>query len=388
MKQYDVVVVGLGIMGAAAAWRASLLGAKVLAIEKGGPTHRGGSSHGATRIFRQAYWEGHGYLPLLALADTGWRELQSASETRLLIETGGLFIGPRSTGVVAGSLRTAVQGGIKHEHMNAARIRDRFAQFSVGDDMEAVYEPGAYAVLAEEARLQMLNEAVRRHAQLAYGEEVEAIANNGGHTTITTRSGRSIVAGSVVVCAGASNAQLLPELAPVLHPKRVPIYWFQPRPGCEERFSHRALPVFLYEAPDGALLYGIASGMSAEFGVKIGFHNRQHVEYTSSADPAPALDAYAREIERYVEAVFPDLVPSVSGGKWCIYTMTPDESFVLDRSSKHPNLFYASACSGHGFKFAPAIGQVLAEQAIGLPPSIDLSAFLHARFLEQASHSY
>ena len=380
MKQYDVMIIGLGIMGAAAAWRASLLGAKVLAIEKGGPTHRKGSSHGAARIFRQAYWEGQNYLSLLSLADKGWRELQSASETQLIVQTGGLFIGPRSTGVVAGSLSTAVYGQIEHEHLTAAGVRERFPQFCVDDDMEAVYEPGAYAVLAEEARLQMLNEAVRRGAQLSYGEEVESIASNTGRPTVTTRSGRSVAASSVLVCAGAANAMLLPELASILQPKRVPVYWFEPRLGCGEKFSASALPVFLYEAKDGALLYGIAAGVSTESGVKIGFHNRQHVPYASSEEPAPVIKPYAHEIENYVAEIFPDLVPSTANGTWCIYTMTPDESFVFDWSFNHPNVFHANACSGHGFKFAPAIGQVLAEQGMGLRPSVDLGAFAFNRF--------
>ena len=380
MKQYDIVVIGLGIMGAAATWRASLLGANVLAVEKGGPTHRGGSSHGATRIFRQAYWEGQSYLDLLALADRGWRELQRASETRLIVQTDGVFIGPSSTGIVTGCLSTAEHGKIEHEHLTAADVQERFPQFRVDDDMEAVYEPGAYAVLAEEARLQMLNEAAARGAQLSYGEEVDVIASHAGAPNITTRSGRSIAAGSVLVCAGAANSALLPELAAVLQPKRVPIYWFKPRPGCAEKFGPDAFPVFLYEAKDGALLYGVAAGVSAEAGVKIGFHNRQQVHYASSEEPAPAMASYADEIERYVSDIFPDLVPSTINGKWCIYTMTPDESFVFDQSRRHLNVFHANACSGHGFKFAPAIGQILAEQAMGLRSSVNLDAFAFDRF--------
>jgi len=380
MEQFDVVVIGLGIMGAAAAWRASLLGASVLAIEKGGPTHRGGSSHGATRIFRQAYWEGRRYLGLLALADRGWHELQAAAGTPLIAPTGGLFIGPRSTGVVAGSLDTAVHGRIGHEYLAADAIRDRFPQFRVDDDMEAVLEPGAYAVLAEEARLQMLNEAARRGARLCYGEDVEAIAGGASRPSVITRSGRTVAAGAVLVCAGAANAALVPELAPVLRPKRVPIYWFEPREGRAARFGAQALPVFLYEAKDGALLYGVAAGMSAESGVKIGFHNRQHVAFGAGAQAAPSIEPYAREIEPYVARIFPDLVPSATHGRWCVYTMTPDESFVIDRSRARPGVFHASVCSGHGFKFAPAIGQVMAEQAVGLRPSVDLDAFAFDRF--------
>lgn len=384
MKQYDVVVIGLGIMGAAATWQASLLGANVLAIEKGGPTHRGGSSHGATRIFRQAYWEGQSYRDLLSIADKGWRELQNASETRLIVQTGGVFIGPKTTGVVAGSLSTAIHGNIEHEHLAAAEIRERFPQFRVDDDMEAVYEPGAYALLAEEARLQMLNEGVRRGAQLSYGEEVTSIASDAGRPTVTTRSGRSITANSVLICAGAANFSLLPELAPILQPTRVPIFWFEPHLGCEDKFGSSSLPVFLYEAKDGALLYGIPSGASAESGVKIGFHNRQRVTYSPRQEPAPAIEPYANELERYVADIFPDLMPTTLNGKWCIYTMAPDESFIFDRSPDQSNVYYASACSGHGFKFAPAIGQVLAEQSMGRRSSADLSAFTLDRFSRRA----
>jgi len=380
MEQYDVVVVGLGIMGAAATWRASLLGAKVLAIEKGGPTHRGGSSHGATRIFRQAYWEGQSYLGLLSLADKGWRELQCVSETQIIVQTGGLFIGPRSTGVVAGSLGTAVHGNIEHEHLTADGVRKRFPQFRVDDDMEAVYEPGAYAVLAEEARLQMLNQAVDQGAQLSYGEEVDLIASDADRTTVITRLGRTAVAASVLLCAGARNVTLLPELDCVFQPKRVPIYWFEPRVGCVAKFSPQAFPVFLYEAKDGALLYGVALGVSAESGVKIGFHNRQQVTYGATGEPAPAIEPYAREIEGYVAEIFPDLVPATANGKWCVYTLAPDDSFVIDRSLRLPGVFHANVCSGHGFKFAPAIGQVLAELGMALAPSVDLGAFAFDRF--------
>jgi sarcosine oxidase len=380
MERCDILIVGLGIMGAAATWRASLLGARVLAIEKGGPTHRKGSSHGSTRIFRKAYWEGERYLKLLSLSDRGWRELQRATNTQLIVQTGGLFIGSRSTGIVAGSLRTASYGKVEHERLTAANVRQRFPQFRVDDDMEAVYEPGAYAVLAEEARLQMLNEAVSLGAQLSYGEECVSISSQLGDPILTTRGGRRIMASSILVCAGAGNSLLLPELASVLQPRRVPIYWFEPRPGCADKFGSTVFPVFLYETKSGALLYGIAAGVSSESGVKIGFHNRQHVPYASCDERMPAIDRYAQEIERCVADIFPDLVPSPARDKWCIYTLTPDESFVIDQSSQHSGVFHASVCSGHGFKFAPAIGQVLAEQGIGLKPSIDLGAFALNRF--------
>lgn len=379
MKHYDLVVVGLGIMGAATAWRASRTGADVLALDAHGPSHRGGSSHGATRIYRQAYWEGDSYLEWLWLADRGWKELEACSETRLLVPTGGIFIGPQSTGVVAGSLATSRKGAIPHEHLGSDEIRHRFPQFRVSPRVEAVFEPGAYAILAEESRLQMLNEAVRDGARLSYGTRVVELGSAGTYPTIRTSSGEAISAGAVVVCAGAWAAELVPELAHSTTPYRVPIYWFKSRAGSDSSFGERSFPVFLYEEEQGSLLYGIPSGISSEIGVKIGFHNRQ-LTPSDPTLPAPNIKLFEPEITSAVERILPGLDPTPLNSKWCFYTMSLDESFVIDRSRLHSRIFFVSACSGHGFKFSPAIGQVLTELALGRSLSADASRFAISRF--------
>ena len=371
----DLIVVGLGITGAAAAWQAARQGACVIALEQGGPTHPNGSSHGATRIFRQAYWEGDKYLPLLHLADQGWRDLEAASGMRLRIPSGGVFIGPRSTGVVEGSRRTALRGGISHEHWPADVARMRFPQFHVADDMEAVHEPGAYAVLAEESRLQMLNEAVRMGARLQYGDAVTGFEAINGGVKVHTRDGQVYAGGAALVCAGAWARTLVPELSEHLQPQRVPIFWFAPRNRqAQPSFEADAFPVFLYETPDGKLLYGIPTGCSAERGVKIGFHNHQHL-VSDPGSTLPDIAPFAHEISQYVASIFPQLDPQPMTGKWCFYTMTPDEAFVLGESRHCSKVFYASACSGHGFKFAPAIGHVMAELGRGVHPMVNVEAF-------------
>lgn len=380
MKRCDVAVVGLGIMGSATVWESARSGMAVLGLEAGGPTHAGGSSHGATRIYRQAYWEGESYLPLLRLADRGWRQLQQTSSKPLLIETGGVFIGPRATGVVEGSRRTAQAGGVRHESWDAAEIKRRLPQFAIDDDTCAVYEPGAYALAAEDARLHMLDQAVGRGAELRYGEAVQAITPRGDRLLLTTNRGAEIDAGSVVVCGGPWIGGLVPELAAHVRPHRIPIYWFSPRKGREEAFDAQRFPVFLYEVPDGALLYGIPSGASAERGVKIGFHNRQ-LTPSDPATAAPELGASLRaEISAYVERLLPDLEPAPIDARWCFYTMSTDESFVIGTSETSPKLHYATVCSGHGFKFASGIGNVLASLTAGAPPPVDLAAFARTRF--------
>jgi sarcosine oxidase len=384
MKHYDVIVIGLGIMGAAAGWRSAQAGLTVLGIEAGGPTHSDGSSHGATRIFRSAYQEGATYLPLLDLARHGWTELQAASGKRLMSPTGGLFIGPRHTGLVSGSLRTALAGGIDHEHWNAAELRRRMPQFAVEDNMHAIFEPGAFAIAAEDARLQMLNQSVRHGAALRYGCEVTTLENSGDDVVVGTRSGERFIAGRVIVTTGPWMARrLLPELAAQIVPHRIPIYWFAPRAGQEPRFDGERLPVFAYECNDGALLYGIPAGVSAERGVKIGFHNRQ-LRPADACTVAPELDDALRgEMAGYATRILPGLDAQPADAKWCFYTMSKDESFVIGDSRALKGVHYASVCSGHGFKFAPAIGKVLAALAQGQATPVDIRQFSVERFGEQ-----
>jgi sarcosine oxidase len=223
----------------------------------------------------------------------------------------------------------------------------------------------------------MLDLAVRNGAILWHGERVMQLDAGAPGPGITTASGMRVSAQAVVVTAGPWIArQLLPELAPWLSPCRIPIYWFAPRRGQEAAFRHQRFPLFLYQFDDGALLYGIPAGMPGEAGVKIGFHNRQHVPADPDAPPpGPVPAAYLDQIGQRVSSLFPGLAPTPVNSKWCWYTMSADESFLLGQSERHPAVYFASACSGHGFKFAPAIGQTLAAIAQGQRPPVDIDDY-------------
>ncbi len=380
MKPYDVVVVGLGIMGSASLWRLAQAGARVLGIEAGGPMHCNGSSHGATRIFRRAYFEGAAYLPLLNLAHAGWQQLQATTDQRLTTPTGGLFMGPKATGVVASSVRTAIAGGIEHTHLDTTALRERFPQFTVDDGMHAVLEPGAYALASETVRLQMLTEAVQLGAQIQYGAAVESVEHVAAGLTVTTKAAQRVGCKAAIVTSGAWITRQFPELAAHVEPRRVPIYWFAPRSGLERQFGCEALLVFLYECSDGSLVYGIPAGTSTEPGVKIGFHNKQQQPCDPASD-APAIGPdLRREIGSYVAKLLPGLLPEPTHAKWCIYTVSRDESFLMGPCERIPGVFYASACSGHGFKFAPAIGSVLASLALDTAAPVAIEPFLSSRF--------
>ena len=354
---------------------------RALGLEASGPSHCFGSSQGASRIFRRAYWEGEKYLPLLNHADLLWNELEGVTRASLLFRTGGVFIGPKCSRVVAGSIETARQGKIEHEVWIASNARKRLPAFDLQDGMLAVFEPGAYAISASEARLGMLNEAVRYGATAEFGDRVVNVENHGLGMRVTTKNGRIYFAESVIVTAGPWIASTcMPELTALLEPRRVPLYWFKPKKEFENIFSKEKFPVFLYELEEGGLLYGVPSIVGNEPGVKIGFHNRQQNPATADWTDAPVEQRYITEISSTIESIFPKLERCPTQAKNCFYTMSRDESFLIGKSKTLKSAYFASACSGHGFKFAPAIGDALANMATGQQESLSLSAFSADRF--------
>lgn len=380
-SHYDVIVIGLGIMGAAALWRVAPKYTKSLGIDASSPTHDYGSSHGASRIFRRAYWEENKYLQLLNHADLLWNELEHVTQKHLLFHTGGVFVGTQSSRIVDGSIQTAKQGGIGHEVWNSSEARKWMPTFNMPEEMQAVYEPGAYAISATDARLAMLDEAVLNGAKTEFGDTVVKLENHGTGVRVTSKSGRVYFAGSAVITTGpwmASN--LMPEISSLLEPRRVPIYWFKPKTGSETLFSQEQFPIFLYEREDGGLLYGAPSIVSSEPGVKIGFHNRQQIPSLPDWKNTRVQRRHIKEIAPIIDSLFPRLEPIPTQAKNCFYTMSPDDSFLIGKSKAMNSTYFASACSGHGFKFAPAIGDALANMATGRQANFSLSAFSVDRF--------
>ncbi|MEW5697794.1 N-methyl-L-tryptophan oxidase [Pseudomonas synxantha] len=378
-RKYSAVVIGLGIVGSATLWRLSTRETNILGIDAGAPINRLGSSHGGSRIFRQAYWEGTQYLPLLSQANDLWHELDGSSDQPLLLRSGGLFIGPQRSGVVPKSAATARAGGIDHQQLNAQQITQMFPAFRVLPDMEGIVEDGAYTIAADASRLHMLNLAVCSGAQIRFGSDVLEIHRSEGSLLIQLSDGEVIETERVVLATGGRlTDSLIPDLAGLLRPKSVPIYWFNPRPGSADAFKN--FPAFLYELSDGRLLYGTPQITEAEPGIKIGFHNSQQVELDMDTQLEPVSLAARQEIAECVAALFPSLDPTPYAAKKCVYTMSPDESFILGESAQLPGVFYASACSGHGFKFATGLGEWLSQAVFGESLQHIAPAFSIARF--------
>jgi sarcosine oxidase len=371
MAAFDVVVVGLGAMGSAALYHLARRKVRVLGVERFEPGHEYGSSHGQTRIIRLGYFEHPSYVPLLRHAYQQWRELEAESARPILHTTGIIEIGPPDGTVVAGTLAASRMHDLPHEVLAAAEVMRRFPAFRLPADHVAVLQDEGGYLAAETAMQAHLDLACAAGAQLRTLETVLTIAPHGSGVRITTDRA-TIEAGAAVVSAGPWTKKLLPDLPVPLRVTRQVMAWFAPRTPMQ--FSH--FPVFLLESRHG-IHYGFPL---LENGMKVAKHYHR--------DETVQPDACNRTVSRDDEAVIRDALaehlPDGNGAllaaKTCLYTMTPDGDFVIDRLPDCPNIWIASACSGHGFKFAGVVGEILADLATTGTTAHDISRFRLNRF--------
>jgi sarcosine oxidase len=374
MTTFDAVVVGLGAMGSAAVSSLARRGCRVVGIEKFAPGHDRGSSHGATRIIRLGYFEDPSYVPLVRAAYPLWRDLAVKSGVPVINITGIVEIGRPDSELVEGTLRASRLHGLSHEVLDAATLMRRFPAFRVPQGYVGVYQPDGGFLRAEQAIRAQLALARDAGAQLRFDENVVAIEPRGKGVRVATQNG-VVDARCAIVTAGPWVKSLLPGLPVPIRVTRQVLGWFAPR----ERalFSPDRFPVFLLQNADG-LFYGFPDDGTS--GVKVAKHH--HADET--VDP----DACDREVsaadEAMIRAVLAAHIPAADGPRLsattCLYTMTPDGDFILDRVPGEESIIVASPCSGHGFKFAPVIGEILADLAITESTVHDISRFAIARF--------
>ena len=383
----DAIVVGLGAVGSAAAWQLARRGAKVAGIDCFAPPHARGSSHGDTRITRQAIGEGDAYVPLVLRACELFREVESLTGRELLTVTGGLWISSPArqahTHVVDffdNTLRAAKRFGIAHEVLDAAEIRRRFPAFEVREGEVGYHEPAAGYLRPEACVDAQLALARQAGATLHVDERVLALEDRGSHVRVTTDRATH-EAQQVVLAAGARVRPLLPaDIARRLTITRQLQHWFDVE-GPAGRFCPPAFPVFIWELQDRRrVIYGFPAIDGPRDGVKVA--TEQYEETISDAQlaaggaPQPARDGEAAALHRDLLAhTLPGLAPRCLRSVACLYTATADFQFVVDRLPASPRVILASACSGHGFKHSAAVGEALAQMALGEPTTVDLSAF-------------
>lgn len=374
----DVIVLGLGAMGSATAAHLAAKGLRVVAFDAFTPPHTQGSSHGRSRIFRQAYYEDPGYVQLLLQARELWRTLEHDTGTPLFHTTGALMIGPAYGKLVAGSEESARQFHLPHEMLSARDLRRRWPAFQVPDDTVALFEPNAGYLHPERCIEQQLAQATRLGVDLRYNEPVTAWEATSSGVSVATANG-VWTAAHLVITAGPWAPQLLADLRLPLRVTRQAIFWFEPIGGVDP-FRGDRFPIYMLEtASREPMLYGFPlTGLASE-GVKVAVHGSNE-----ACTPATTDRAIRTEDEQYLRRRLSTTIPSLAGrlvhAETCLYTMTPDEHFIVGAHPQHPAVVLAAGFSGHGFKFAPVIGELLAGLVLTGDSSRIPAMFAPARF--------
>jgi sarcosine oxidase len=372
MAHFDVVVCGLGAMGSAALHQLAARGKRVLGLERFAPGHDRGSSHGRTRIIRLGYYEHPSYVPLLRRAYELWRELEATVGRKLLHVTGIAEIGPPEGTLVKGTLASSRLHDLRHETLAAGEFMRRFPAFRLPPDYVAVVQPDGGFVEAEPTIAAHISLATAAGAEVRSSERVQAVEPRASSVRIVTDRG-AIEAGAAIIAAGAWTKSLLPELAAPLRATREVMGWFEPIDA--GLFS--AFPVFIIENRHG-MHYGIPPHGDA--GIKVAKHHHRN----ETVDPDHYDRTVSADDEALIRAAVADHLPAANGpllaAETCLYTMTPDGDFLVDRLPGADNVVVASPCSGHGFKFAPVIGEILADLATAGTTRHDIARFSLARF--------
>jgi sarcosine oxidase len=368
----EIVVIGLGATGSAALYQLARRGVHAIGIERFVVGHDRGSSHGPTRVIRLAHFENAFYGPLMHRAYALWRELERIARQKLIHITGIAEIGPADGRIIRGTLAAAID--LPHEVLDAQALMRRYPAFRLPQSFVAVLQPDGGYIEASAAIEAYVRIATAAGAQIRSGEKVLGIEPSGDRVRI--RIDRAVIeADGAIVAAGPWLQSLLPELALPLRATRQVIGWFEPDDAAP--FTADRFPVFMIESEYGTH-YGFP--VYGRMGIKVAKHH--HLGET--VEP----DGYDRTVSATDEvAIRPPLakyLPGANGrllaAETCLYTMTPDETFVVDRMPGFPHVVIASPCSGHGFKFAPVIGEIVADLVTRGATQHDISPFRLGRF--------
>ncbi|WP_336626326.1 MULTISPECIES: N-methyl-L-tryptophan oxidase [unclassified Microbacterium] len=373
----DVAVVGLGAVGSMALWRLASRGANVVGFERFGAAHARGSSHGETRMNKIIGDQPLPYKPLAARAEELWRVLEQESGDDLVVESGGLVIGLRDGPYVTRARALADAHAMPYEEIEAAEVRRRFPAHAVDDGEVALVDPHAGYLLVEEAIRAAIGRAEALGARTHFDTPVTLVRDEGPEGVVLRVDGTHRRFRRVIVSAGAWIPQELPDSVPV-DPVRISATWFAPTERGVPLDASR-FPVFMRELPDGRIGWGFPQ--VSDRGVKIGLHGRYGIPVTDATENGrPTTSDEVAAITDYVRSGFPGLNPEPSVAVPCMVTWAPDERFVIGTPPDWPNVVVLSACSGHGFKYAPASGELGAQLALGEQPFADITAFELGRF--------
>jgi sarcosine oxidase len=356
---YDAIVAGLGGMGSAAAYQLAGRGKRVLGLERYTPAHDKGSSHGQSRMIRQAYFEDPSYVPLLFRAYELWEQLERETGVDLMTLGGGLMIGPPESRIFTGSKATADEYGLPYEVLDAAELKHRYPVFEPMEDTVALFEEKAGIVRPEAAVKAHLDRATAMGADLRFGEEILTWDTTTSGVLVETASG-TYEAERLVVTAGAWAPKLLADLGLPLEVTRQILFWFDPIGGVDPFLPDR-FPVYIWEPEDGNSFYSMPAHDGPEGGVKVAFFRADGTPADPDTVDRKVHDHEVHFIRSYLEKYVPALDGELLYATTCMYTNTPDEHFVISTHPEHPQVAIAAGFSGHGFKFCGVVGEILAD---------------------------
>jgi sarcosine oxidase len=366
MKSVDAIVLGLGGMGASTLAALSRRGVDALGIDQEPRPHARGSSHGGSRIIRRAYFEHADYVPLLNASFEGWWRLEQASGSTCLHRTGVLLVGPADSRIIEASRSSADAHGVPVELFDPDRMRRRFPQFARDRGWWGLFEPDAGFVDPEAGVHAHLAMARRSGASIRRPMKVLSVDGD-DHQAVVRTDREEIRTNRLVVAAGAWTSSLLGDhLSVPLIPNRKAMVWFEPVDP--RACSPAEMPAWLIDDGHAAgCYYGVPAwpGQSAPLGVKIGLHGPGRVV---DPDASYEITEITPEVVDRFTVDLADRLPGVLKGpiaaQACLYTMSPDEHFVVDRLPGRGSMVVVGGFSGHGYKFAPVIGEIAADLAI------------------------
>jgi len=380
----DILVIGLGAVGSSTLYQAAKLGARAIGIDRFHPPHDLGSSHGETRITRQAIGEGREYVPLVLRSNQIWEELEAATGRSLLTRNGALILqSPHTVGDHHGStsflgdtIGAAQANRIAHEVLSTAEIGRRYPQFRLEDDETGYFEPGAGFLRPEACIETQLAQAAARGADIRTGESVTNIDVAGQSVDVTTDRA-TYSAGRAILAAGPWVGNFLPvHIAQHLRVYRQVLTWFALASN-SEAYTPQRFPVFIWITGNrpSDMFYGFPTIDGAGHGIKTATERYDTVIDPDQVERNVSDDEIASLHANYIASRLPDVSARCLRAATCMYTVAPVARFVLDQADEEGRVLFASACSGHGFKHSAAVGEALARRALHLPDVVNLAPF-------------
>lgn len=359
MNDFNVIVVGVGSMGASACDHLARRGVRVLGLEQFSIPHERGSHTGFSRMIRTAYYEHPNYVPLLRRAWQLWRELERDTSTTLLYATGGIYIGPPKSEMLLRSREAAEQHGLEHEMLNAKALASRYPQFHMPAKYVGLFERDAGFVLCERAISAMARRARQHGAVVHTNEPVTDWREDASGVAVTTSRGK-YRADQIIFCGGAWTERLVHDLGVKLNVTRQILGWVQPKRP--ELFQLNTLPVWAIDHLDGTIHYGFPIHPDMP-GFKLAHHAPGNV-----VEPGRVSRELHSEDEATFRPILRKYIPDADGPmiamKVCLYTNSPGHHFIIDRHPRRQRVTVACGFSGHGFKFATVIGELLADLSL------------------------